>query len=598
MTRNQNGGACLETVLEKVGRSMSDRFGIRVVCQGNRCCTDGHTIYLPGLPDDLPDEIVGTIRGFLDHETGHVAGRSNFRIAKLFKTRYGDDGFTFLNMLEDLRVEEYMRQRFPGCRRNLEQVYKTSCSEAEKASAAESVPVLKQLAFGICSRGNHYPDLTFVSPKVYETLDMISDEVEKASTRRNTKEVARLAEKAWPVIVQRLFSAASSAQPPPQPDGPGSNGNQVQGNQAPPGAQPDPAHQGNPSTTTLPQQTAGSGGNGTTQQENGSAGDIMKDVANTIVRLVNAYSSKNSVYRVWDTSQDTVETAQIPRSCIPHQERMAALLPHVAGVRQKLLQTLLAEPKARWLEDKEAGNINPRALHRLAAPTDNASGNARVFRERFKTRRIHTACTLLVDQSSSMKGQRIELASQTAMVFCEALSRLNIPCAVLGFSTHRHHLITPEVIATYGKPISKLEDDYRIYPLRHTYYKHFHEQLRLVSGRFDHLHSHDWTPLGESILFAARELAQRKEERKVLFVMTDGMPQVGRGMYHAAYEHARSMIKRVENAGIEIALVGILENRVLQLHHRSVVVKSLYDLPKTVMRQMQSVLVDTRKYAI
>ena len=60
----------LEPVLEKVGRVLSDRYGIRVVCEGQVCRTDGKTIRLPALPDDIPDELRDTIRGYLDHEIG------------------------------------------------------------------------------------------------------------------------------------------------------------------------------------------------------------------------------------------------------------------------------------------------------------------------------------------------------------------------------------------------------------------------------------------------------------------------------------------------------------------------------------------------
>lgn len=593
MVYNTRISSGLETVLEKTGRSLADRFGIRVICRGNSCCTDGKTIYLPSLPDELPDEIIGAIRGFLDHEAAHLAGRSNFRIAKWFQEKYGGDGMMFLNCLEDLRVEEYMRQRFPGSSRNLLQAYKTSCAEAMEKSTREQLPVMNQLAFGIYTRGNQYPDLPFVGAEVCAVLDMIADEVAKASACRNTKEVARLAEKAWS-IVQQLFPPQSAPKTTQQPPAPEKSKTGMQGVGRQSGSPSQPQQHGSPSPTTH-QHPANTGA---LLQQGESFGGIVNDVVHAIVKLVNDYSSGNPVYRVWDTSQDSVTTPRIPRGGVTHQERMATLLPHVAGVRQKLLQTLLAEPKARWLGDKEAGYVNPRALHRLAVPADAPAGNSRIFREQVKTRRIHTTCMLLVDQSSSMRGKRVELAAQTSLVFCEALSRLGIPCSVLGFSTFSNPSVTPEISAKHGMTISELEDMYRIYPLRHTYYKHFHEPLRMVSGRFDCLRSHAWTPLGESMLFAAKELVQRKEERKVLFVMTDGMPQVGRGISKAAYEHAKSSIKRIENAGVEVALVGILENRVLQLHHRSVVVNSLYDLPKTVMRQMQTILVNKRKYAI
>ena len=79
----------LEDVLEKVGRVISDRYGIRVVCQGNRCCTDGKVIYLPALPDSVPPELMGAIRAFLDHEVGHIVGASDNELGgRLEVTKY------------------------------------------------------------------------------------------------------------------------------------------------------------------------------------------------------------------------------------------------------------------------------------------------------------------------------------------------------------------------------------------------------------------------------------------------------------------------------------------------------------------------------
>jgi cobalamin biosynthesis protein CobT len=65
---------------------------------------------------------------------------------------------------------------------------------------------------------------------------------------------------------------------------------------------------------------------------------------------------------------------------------------------------------------------------------------------------------------------------------------------------------------------------------------------------------------------------------------------VGLGNDAPTFGHAKDCIKRVERAGIDVALVGIMEDSVRDLHHRAVVVNSIEELPKTVMRQLQSML--------
>jgi cobalamin biosynthesis protein CobT len=319
------------------------------------------------------------------------------------------------------------------------------------------------------------------------------------------------------------------------------------------------------------------------------ASGIMDDLGRMISDGVNSHAENAQVYRAWDKSRDRMAMAD-NSSARSHHERLAELLPQVAGVRQHLLQALQAEPKARWLGDREEGKIDPRSLHRLACPAPERENRPRVFRKKVRTKRLRTAATLLLDESTSMlELNRIELASQTALVFCEALARLNVKTSVIGFST-LHGDSAGEISRRSGIPIDELRRRYRLCPLIHTVYKRFDEKFSSVSGRFENMRPKNLTPLGESILFAARELRARPEERKVLFVLTDGMPFVGGHLAYAAFAHAREAVKRVEKAGVDVALVGIQEQAVRRLHHRSVVVNALDELPRTVMRQLRKLL--------
>ena len=100
----------LETVLEKVSRVITDRYGLRLICRGDSCKTDGKTIYLPSLPDDLPEDILGAIRGWADHECAHAIFTQT-RIGPQFQQEHGKKAFGILNGLEDARVEGRMSRR-------------------------------------------------------------------------------------------------------------------------------------------------------------------------------------------------------------------------------------------------------------------------------------------------------------------------------------------------------------------------------------------------------------------------------------------------------------------------------------------------------
>ncbi len=591
----------LETVLEKVGRSLSDRFGIRVVCQGNECATNGRTIFLPSLPDPMPIELLQVIRGYLDHESGHLLGESDFHIFRWFKSTYGPDAAFYLNMLEDLRIEEFMCQRFPGSRKNLAAAHFFLLAEAEKE--AGTMHLWRQLAFGVHSCGNRVTLPSFVGFEIRQVLDVIQDDLHKVSRCLSTEEVGRIAESTWP-IVSTLFSppppssAVASAdadyetgrsgtistQPEQSPAVLSKDENQIEDFE---GSSPS-SHSSTADTDREKHGTGTTGAgndavkgqersyqkkvqtgnctrdgdaeyitNAVDQNQFRTVADSMRQLARSIVVLVNDHSRVNRAYRVWTTAMDSVSTAP-NNSRMSHHKRIGKLLPLVAGVRQKLLQTLLAVPKARWLGEKEVGHINPRMLHRLVTSSLQCPGTPKVFRERIRTKRLHTAVTLLVDQSASMYGQKIPLAGNTALLLCEALSRLNIPCSVVGFTTGDMAYYKTDTEAKTGMTMAQLVESYRIAPLQHTYFKHFHEPLRSVSGRFECMDANGTTPLGESILFAGRGLSSRREVRKVMLVITDGCPTVGLADDAPTLEHAKASIRRVEKAGIDVALIGIM----------------------------------------
>jgi len=64
---------------------------------------------------------------------------------------------------------------------------------------------------------------------------------------------------------------------------------------------------------------------------------------------------------------------------------------------------------------------------------------------------------------------------------------------------------------------------------------------------------------GEAILWNAKRLAERPERRRIMLVLSDGMPAGSRDN-RAGAEYLRETIKRVEAAGIEVYGVGIETN--------------------------------------
>jgi nitric oxide reductase activation protein len=541
----------LENTLQKVGRVLSDTYGITVICRGTDCCTNGKVIYLPALPDEIPDQLMGVIRAYLDHEVGHIVGNSDMELAGKFQKEHGQEAFGVLNTLEDLRIERLMRELYAGCGLNLRTGYEHAVEKLR--SCADQLSPLKQVLTAAFSRGSNQADLDFLDPHAYRIADALSSIISKSIHAKDTAEVYTFSEEAW-AIIQKMLPEMPAYQEETTQE----------------------AEKEEQTGSETQQQAA--------QQMTHSSGSPMDNLSEIIQQSAEEHAVLSQTYRVWDNSHDIVHTPRC-KSGASHHDLLSAVLPYVSGVRQRLIQSLKAQSINRWLGDQESGAVNPRTLHRLIT-----GASARIFRKRVRSQTKSTAASLLIDLSGSMRGRKLELARHSALVFCEALDKLNIPTSVIGFNTTNETKVLEEAMQATNLPEQELLSRYRFLPLRHTLFKHFHEPWRNVSSRFLRMKNQGVTPLGESLRFTALQLADRPEERKVILCLTDGRPVAGVTNEDLAFTHARKSILQIEKAGIEIVLIGICESCVKNLHSKHVIINSLSELPGSVIRELQKLL--------
>ncbi|UBM12726.1 cobaltochelatase CobT-related protein [Cupriavidus metallidurans] len=110
----------LREVIRRLAPLLSTK-GIKVVMRGlSASCAYGpdgkpHTITLPELPDDCPNDLLDAVQGFLDHECAHALF-SGFDALKRAKK----SGVAFIgNALEDTFIEREMGKLYPGSTLNL-----------------------------------------------------------------------------------------------------------------------------------------------------------------------------------------------------------------------------------------------------------------------------------------------------------------------------------------------------------------------------------------------------------------------------------------------------------------------------------------------
>ena len=220
----------------------------------------------------------------------------------------------------------------------------------------------------------------------------------------------------------------------------------------------------------------------------------------------------------------------------------------------KLRLKLQTRSRDRYEYGKKKGKLHNGSLHRLVSGDSKLS--ERVFRQRVVSDTTDTAVCLLVDCSGSMSGSKFDMACAGAGALAEALKPLNIAYSIYGFT---NTVATEDPIiwlfSEFGEKVT---------------------QTNLVK-RFEKVSGGLWQNSdGDAVAYATMRLSQRKEQRKVLLVLSDGSPA---GREHAGDIEAYTLqtVQNAENMGIDVYGIGICDSNVTRFYKKNVVV---HDLPK------------------
>lgn len=243
--------------------------------------------------------------------------------------------------------------------------------------------------------------------------------------------------------------------------------------------------------------------------------------------------------------------ARLDSQLLPYRQTIVRL----AHQLQRLLQ---ARQRRHWSLDLEEGSLDPSRLSRLASDPVNAA----IFRQEEESRFPQTCVTLLLDNSSSMRGHPMLVTALTADILTRALERCAIKVEVLGFTTvDRKGGVPAEEWRQAGCP----ENPGRLNALRYIVYKPMDMPWRRAHQGFGLLLKEDLLQEnidGEALYWACRRLAGRSESRRLLIVISDGEPMDKSTLAAnpAGYleKHLHQVIDWIEkNSDIELRAIGI-----------------------------------------
>ncbi len=311
---------------------------------------------------------------------------------------------------------------------------------------------------------------------------------------------------------------------------------------------------------------------------------IQRKKQNNILK--EKYRVFTSEYDEVASAEDLEEPGEIIRLRKNLDQQLTSLQNIIAKLANKLQRQLLAKQNRSWDFDLEEGMLDASKLSRVIIdPLHSLS-----YKNEKETEFKDTVVTLLIDNSGSMRGRPISVAAICADILSRTLERCSVKVEILGFTTKNWK---------GGKSrekwnlINKPAKPGRLNDLRHIIYKSADEPWRISKKNLGLMLKEGLLKEnidGEALLWAFKRIIKRKEERKILMIISDGAPvddstlSVNSGDY--LEKHLKQTVKWIEeNSNIEILAIGIGHD-VSRYYKKAIKIADVQELGDVMINQL------------
>jgi cobaltochelatase CobT len=287
-------------------------------------------------------------------------------------------------------------------------------------------------------------------------------------------------------------------------------------------------------------------------------------------------------------AEELAEPAELERLRAYLDQQLEPLKGAVSRLANKLQRRLQAQQNRSWEFDKEEGILDAGRLARVVAnPTTPLS-----FKWEKDTDFRDTVVTLLLDNSGSMRGRPISIAAICADVLARTLERCAVKVEVLGFTTKAWKGgQSREKWLAEGRPLQPG----RLNDLRHIVYKSADAPMRRTRANLGLMMKEGLLKEnidGEALEWAHRRMMARREQRKILMVISDGAPvdDSTLSVNPANYleKHLRDVIAMIEKRkAVELMAIGIGHD-VTRYYDRAVTITDADQLAGAMTEQLAS----------
>ena len=260
----------------------------------------------------------------------------------------------------------------------------------------------------------------------------------------------------------------------------------------------------------------------------------------------------------------------------------------ITKLANKLQRQLLAKQNRSWEFDLEEGLLDSSKLPRIIMDPYNSLSFKKEKELDFKD----TIVTLLIDNSGSMRGRPITIAAICADILSRTLERCSVKVEILGFTTKNWK---GGQSREYWHKNEKPKQPGRLNDLRHIIYKSADTHWRQSKNNLGLMLKEGLLKEnidGEAISWAFNRLKKRKEERKILMVISDGAPvddstlSVNSGDF--LEKHLKKIVKFIETkTDIEILAIGIGHD-VSRYYNKAIKITDVNELGDVMISQLSS----------
>ncbi|MFD3434423.1 VWA domain-containing protein [Alteromonas macleodii] len=546
----------LKNALPIVAAAYGEKFGVKVLIQGQDAFTDGERIVIPTAnPDDPHYQQIAW--GYLAHEAAHIR-HTNFEMVQ--KASSKPIRKALLNIIEDVRIENELAKDYPGTRRSISKVIEYMVDTQQMCVPEQLEPASNLQAWLLFRLRCHFLGQKALTP-LYQAVDervrqlfpaaamsRLSAMLTAVPSLGSTGEVLKL--------VDAIVAMLEEESRPPQDESDADSGNDI-GQDA-----------SNDSNNSSDSQTPEADSSAMVDAAETGYSD-KSDQADNLRQVLEASAAQfepDTFAQVAEVLSERAEGHQgVTPLSLPQAEQ--AMLGDEAILTLSASESAQIRARLRGMVQSSQDNRNHAkshglrvATHRLAA---SQAGESRLFIQRQPRIGPNAAVHLLVDISGSMgkpigEGNRkyFHVANEAALALVMALEGIPGVVPAVSYFPGIHQEVS---IALLPK-----------------------QSVRHRAACFDQK-PRGCTPMAQAMWFAANSLLAQKQKRKLMIVLTDGDPD--------DWAATHDIVDRCRRSGFELLGIGIQTRSVEKFFPQSIVINDVKDLKRELFDVTQQLLI-------